>query len=58
MGGIGFTFSFSRLLKGAVAEAGEIILGPIKAVGRMTRSIRSSRARLHQNANPKEFLKT
>lgn len=57
MEGIGMTFSLPRLIRGAVAEAAGVIFEPITAVGRMVRFIRSRRAYLRQNDDPKAHLK-
>ncbi|MEJ2008178.1 MAG: glycosyltransferase family 2 protein [Acidobacteriota bacterium] len=57
MEGIGFTLSLSRLLKGATAEAADRVFEPINAVGRMFQFIRSGRANLRQDVDPKELWK-
>jgi glycosyltransferase involved in cell wall biosynthesis len=58
MEGIGLTFSVPRLLRGAMAEAADVVFEPINAVGRMIRFIRSGRAYLRHNEDPKAFRRT
>lgn len=57
MAEIGLTFSPWRLLVGALAEAADVIFEPINGVGRMIRFIRSGRAHLRRNEDPKAFRK-
>ena len=53
MEGIGLAFSLASLLKGAIGEAAGRFFEPIKAVGRMVHSIRTSRVRLSSRVQPK-----
>lgn len=53
MEGLGLSFSVPHLLKGAMDEAADRVFGPIKAVGRMVRSIHTIRVRLNSRVEPK-----